>query len=86
MLHVQEDDKLVPVRSDLKPKPTCGAPQKAASSSDGGAGGQLRDSFWVDEARQGSTQPSEPTINLVIAPTSTGRVSLEVEPLTWPHR
>lgn len=27
VLHIQEDDKLVPVGSDLKPKATCGAPR-----------------------------------------------------------
>lgn len=32
MLHIQEDNELVPVRSDLKPKPLCGAPQRATSS------------------------------------------------------
>lgn len=48
VLHIQEDDKLVPVRSDLKPKPTCGAPQRATSSRDKGWGKScMYGPWWV---------------------------------------
>ena len=42
VLHVQEDDKLVPVRSDLKPS-TCVGP----------AGLQLRDGDWLEQLELG---------------------------------
>jgi hypothetical protein len=62
VLHVQEDDKLVPVRSDLKPKPTFGAPQRTTSSRDKGWGNSCMVPDGLDHIGQGRAQPSEPTV------------------------